>query len=151
MKVEVIDRFAAHAKLLDDVRRRYGPDGRYVPEVVALIRAIRTASASAGYFNLAVPSSMGGGGMGHLAYYAAWERVYHRCGGANWLAQFAISHWAFGPSAILERVTERATKEILPGLMAGETMMCFGMSEPDAGSDATMLRTARNPTAMVGG
>ena len=51
---------------------------------------------------------MGGGGMGHLAYYAAWEHVYHLCGGVNWLAQFAISHWAFGPSAILERVTERA-------------------------------------------
>ena len=79
--------------------------------------------------------------MGHLAYYAAWEHVYHLCGGANWLAQFAISHWAFGPSAVLERVTERAAKEILPGLMSGEKMMCFGMSEPDAGSDATMLRT----------
>ena len=35
--------------------------------------------------------------------------------------------------------------EILPGLMSGETMMCFGMSEPDAGSDATMLRTRAEP------
>ena len=145
VRVEVIDRFKAHADLLDDVRRRYGPDGRYAPEVVELIRAIRTASARAGYFNLAVPVSMGGGGMGHLAYYAAWEHVYHLCGGTNWLAQFAISHWAFGPSAVLERVTERAAAEILPGLMAGETMMCFGMSEPDAGSDATMLRTRAVP------
>ena len=145
VRAEVIERYHAHADLLDDVRRRYGPDGAYAPEVVALIRAIRTASASAGYFNLAVPESMGGGGMGHLAYYAAWEHVYHVCGGANWLAQFAISHWAFGPSAVLERVTERAAKEILPGLMSGETMMCFGMSEPDAGSDATMLRTRAEP------
>src|ERR1700704_6903543 len=75
VKAEVIDRYTAHADLLDDVRRRYGPDGSYVPEVVDLIRAIRTASATAGYFNLAVPTSMGGGGMGHLAYYAAWEHV----------------------------------------------------------------------------
>ena len=97
------------------MRRRYAPDGRYVPEVVDLIRAIRTASATAGYFNLAVPSSMGGGEMGHLAYYAAWELRFRLCGGVNWLAQFALSHWAFGPSAILERVTERATNEVLPG------------------------------------
>jgi acyl-CoA dehydrogenase len=145
VRVEVIDRFKAHADLLDDVRRRYSPDGRYTREVVELIRAIRTASARAGYFNLAVPASMGGGGLGHVAYYAAWEHVYHLCGGTNWLAQFAISHWAFGPSAVLERVTERAAAEILPGLMAGETMMCFGMSEPDAGSDATMLRTKAVP------
>jgi len=141
VKAEVITRYAKHADLLDDVRHRYGTDGVYVPEVVALIREIRTASAAAGYFNLAVPASMGGGGMGHLAYYAAWEHVYHLCGGANWLAQFAISHWAFGPSAVLERVTDRAAAEILPRLMSGEEMMCFGMSEPEAGSDATMLRT----------
>jgi acyl-CoA dehydrogenase len=145
VRVEVIDRFAAHAHLLDDVRQRYGPNGGYAPEVVDLIRAIRKASATAGYFNMSVPTSMGGGGMGQLAYYAAWEHVYHLCGGTNWLAQFAISHWAFGPSAVLERVTERATKEILPGLMSGEEMMCFGMSEPDAGSDATMLRTRAEP------
>jgi acyl-CoA dehydrogenase len=113
--------------------------------VVELIRAIRTASARAGYFNLAVPEAMGGGGMGQVAYYAAWEHVYHLCGGANWLGQFALSHWAFGPSAVLQRVSERAAAEILPGLMAGETMMCFGMSEPGAGSDATMLRTVAEP------
>jgi alkylation response protein AidB-like acyl-CoA dehydrogenase len=145
VRAEVIDRYEANVDLLDNVRHRYGPDGVYVPEVVDLIRAIRTASARAGYFNLAVPEAMGGGGMGLLAYYAAWEHVYHLCGGTNWLAQFAISHWAFGPSAVLQRVTERAAKEILPGLMAGETMMCFGMSEPDAGSDATMLRTRAAP------
>jgi alkylation response protein AidB-like acyl-CoA dehydrogenase len=145
VKAEVMTRYAKNLDLLDDVRHRYGADGIYVAEVVDLIREIRTASAEAGYFNLAVPASMGGGGMGHLAYYAAWEHVYHLCGGSNWLAQFAISHWAFGPSVILERVTERAAAEILPRLMSGEQMMCFGMSEPDAGSDATMLRTRAEP------
>ncbi|MCP5031551.1 MAG: acyl-CoA/acyl-ACP dehydrogenase, partial [Actinomycetia bacterium] len=120
---------------------RFDESGRYADEVVAIIREIRMASAAAGYFNLAVPTSMGGGGLGHLAYYAAWERIYHLCGGSNWLGQFAISHWAFGPSKVLERVTERARVEVLPGMMAGETMMCFGMSEPDAGSDATRIRT----------
>jgi acyl-CoA dehydrogenase len=145
VKAEVILRHDQHAHLLDDARRRFGPDGRYAPEVVELIRAIRMASARAGYFNLAVPTSLGGGGMGHLAYYAAWEHIYHRCGGTRWLAQFAISHWAFGPSAILERVTDRARDEVLAGMMAGELMMCFGMSEPDAGSDATMIRTRAEP------
>lgn len=141
VKVEVIGRHSEHAELLDDVRRRFGPDGAYSAEVVALIREIRTASSAAGYFNLAVPTDMGGGGLGHVAYFAAWERIYHLCGGSRWLAQFTISHWAFGPSAMLARLTERARTEILPGMMAGETMMCFGMSEPDAGSDATMIRT----------
>ncbi len=140
-RAEVIPRWEANRELLEDVRYRFDESGRYADEVVAIIREIRMASAAAGYFNLAVPTSMGGGGLGHLAYYAAWERIYHLCGGSNWLGQFAISHWAFGPSKVLERVTERARVEVLPGMMAGETMMCFGMSEPDAGSDATRIRT----------
>ena len=145
VEAEVFSRHEAHAKLLDDPRHRYGPDGAYAPEVVELVREVRRASADAGYFNLAVPESLGGAGMGHLAYYAAWERVYHRCGGTRWLAQFAISHWAFGPSAVLERVTERARHDVLPGLTSGETLMCFGMSEPEAGSDAAMMRTRAEP------
>ena len=78
MRAEVITRSDKHADLLDDVRRRYGPDGAYAPEVVASSsgRSARPRP-SAGYFNLAVPESMGGGGMGHLAYYAAWEHIYH--------------------------------------------------------------------------
>ncbi len=145
VKTEVIARSDAHQELLEDVRQRFGPTGAYSPAVVELIREVRMASAEAGYFNLAVPQSMGGGGMGYLAYLSAWERIYHLCGGRRWLAQFAISHWAFGPSAVLERVTDRARAEVLPGMMAGETMMCFGMSEPDAGSDATMIRTRAEP------
>jgi len=146
VRAEVFPRHEEHAELLDDVRLRYRENGAYAPEVVAVIREIRMASAKAGYFNLAVPESLGGGGLGFLAYYAAWERIYHLCGGARWLAQFAISHWAFGPSQVLERITERARREVLPGMMAGETMMCFGMSEPDAGSDATMIRTRAEAT-----
>jgi acyl-CoA dehydrogenase len=37
---------------------------------------------------------------------------------------------------VLEQVSARARAEILPGLLSGEQMMCFGMSEPGAGSDA---------------
>ena len=145
VKSEVIDVHEANAELLEDVRQRFGPNGAYSPEVVDIIRRIRMASAKAGYFNLAVPEHMGGGGMGHLAYFAAWERIYHLCGGRRWLAQFAISHWAFGPSAVLERISERAKEDVLPAMLAGESMMCFGMSEPDAGSDATMMRTRAEP------
>ena len=135
-------------------RRRAAPlrAGRaYTPEVRQLIREIRQASAEAGYFNLAVPESLGGGGWATSRTTPAWSTSTGSAAAHRWLAQFTISHWAFGPSAVLERVTERARAEILPGLMSGEEMMCFGMSEPDAGSDATMLRTrGRAATATAG-
>lgn len=144
-RAEVIPRWEDNHALLDDVRQRYDGTGRYSDQVVAIINEIRQASARAGYFNLAVPASMGGGGLGHLAYYAAWERIYHLCGGANWLGQFTIAHWAFGPSRVLEAVSERAATQVVAPLMAGDAMMCFGMSEPDAGSDATRIRTRAVP------
>ncbi len=65
LRAEVIARHDKHPNLLEDPRRRYGPDGRYVPEVVELIRQVRMASAEAGYFDLCVPRWLGGVGRGY--------------------------------------------------------------------------------------
>ena len=52
-----------------------------------------------------------------------------------------IAHWAFGPSRLLTQVTDEARRRCLAGMMSGETSMCFGLSEPGAGSDASMIQT----------
>ena len=90
---------------------------------------------------MCVPESLGGGGLGHLAYYVAWEALFHRCGPQNWLMLYALAHWAFGPSRLLEKVTDEVKKTYLPGLMNGSKSMCFGLTEPNAGSDASMIST----------
>ena len=90
---------------------------------------------------MCVPKTLGGGGLGHLAYYVAWQELFHRCGPHNRLALYALAHWAFGPSRLLERITPDARERILPGLMEGTRSMCFGLSEPGAGSDASMITT----------
>jgi alkylation response protein AidB-like acyl-CoA dehydrogenase len=141
VRSEVVTRHEKHAALLEDPRRRYGPDGRYVPAVVDLIQEVRAASADAGYFNLCVPTAMGGLGLGYLAYYVAWEAINRLCGAHHWLGTFALSHWAFGPSVVLEQLTPEARERALAGLVSGRRSMCFGLSEPGAGSDATMIET----------
>jgi alkylation response protein AidB-like acyl-CoA dehydrogenase len=141
LRVEVIARHDKHSDLLEDPRRRYGPDGRYAPDVVELIRQVRMASAEAGYFNLCVPRSLGGAGHGYLAYYVCWEMINRVCGPHHWLGTFVLSHWAFGPSPVLEQVTPEARQRILPDLVSGLRSMCFGLSEPGAGSDAAMIQT----------
>mgnify|MGYP002700877497 CR=1 FL=1 len=100
------------------------------------------ASSEAGYFNMSAPESIGGSEMGLLAYYSAWERVFHVCGGLNWLGVYSISHWAFGPSPVLTQITERARDEILTDMVAGQTSIGFVLSEPGPGSDATHLQTS---------
>jgi glutaryl-CoA dehydrogenase len=47
------------------------------------------------------------------------------------LAMYAI--WKYG--------TEEHRKEWLPGMAAGETIGCFGLTEPDAGSNPAAMRT----------
>ena len=87
------------------------------------------------------PEAIGGGGLGHLAYYVAWEAIYRRLGGHAVLTPWVIAHWAFGPSPVLLQTTEEARKRCLSDMMAGRTSMCFGLSEPGAGSDASMITT----------
>jgi alkylation response protein AidB-like acyl-CoA dehydrogenase len=138
---EVIPRHDAHRALFEDPRRLYREDGRFSDELVDLIRQVRMAAAEAGYYQMCVPTDLGGGGLGHLAYYVAWEALFHHCGPQNWLMLYALAHWAFGPSRLLEQVTSEARERVLPGLMDGSHSMCFGLSEPGAGSDASMITT----------
>jgi alkylation response protein AidB-like acyl-CoA dehydrogenase len=145
LKAEVFPRHAKDHRLLSEPRHTYAEDGRYAPQVVHHIREVRMAAAEVGYYGMSVPEALGGGGLGMLAYFVVWERIYRLCGSHNWLGAYTVSHWAFGPSPVLLQVTERARAEILADMMAGRTSMCFGMSEPGAGSDATMIKTRATP------
>jgi acyl-CoA dehydrogenase len=145
LKAEVITRHDKHHDLLANGRNTYDADGRYVEEVIELIREVRMAASRAGYYNMCVPEELGGSGLGMLAYYVAWEHAFRLCGPHNWLSVYAISHWALGPSRLLERVTPEAREEMLTGMIEGRTSMCFGLSEPGAGSDAAALTTRATP------
>jgi alkylation response protein AidB-like acyl-CoA dehydrogenase len=138
---EVIPRHEANRELLENPRLKYEEDGRLSAPVRQLIKEVRMASAGAGYYHMCVPESLGGSGFGMQAYYACWEELFHTCGAQNWMLLYALAHWAFGPSRLLEKVTDRARDEFLEPLMTGEKSMCFALSEPDAGSDAAMIKT----------
>lgn len=141
LRAEVFTRHERHEALLDDDRRLYAPDGRFSPEVLEIIRDIRMAAAKAGYYMMCAPPELGGMGLGMVAWFAVWEKIYHVCGYKHWLGHYAVSHWATGPSPVLAKMTEEAKRRILPDMMSGRTSMCFGLSEPNAGSDATMIKT----------
>ena len=141
IRAEVIARHEKHHDLLADQRRKYTAEGAYTPEVLQLIKEIRMASAKAGYYAMSAPQDIGGGGLGYLAYLAAWEQIFHLCGAQYWLGHSMISHWAKGPSPVLKGMTPELRAEVLPKLMTGEHSMCFALSEPGAGSDAAMIKT----------
>lgn len=141
LQTEVIARHKRHADLLADPRALFDKEGHYVVAARDLIREVRMASARAGFYNVCVPEEYGGAGLGNVANYATWEAVYHICGSHNWLEDFALAHWAYGPSKLLGKVTPEAAERIVSPLVRGEQGLCFGMSEPGAGSDVQMIKT----------
>lgn len=141
LRAEVIPRHERLGELLHDERLLFDDKGRYQPQVQAQIREVRMAAAKSGYYTMCVPAALGGQGLGHVAWFAAWEHVFRTCSEKYWLAQYAISHWAFGPSAVLAKLTPELRQTLLPELMSGRESMCFGMTEPGSGSDAAMMKT----------
>ena len=69
-------------------------------------------SAKAGFYAMCAPAEIGGGGLGHLAYYVAWEAIYRRLGGQGVVIPWVIAHWAFGPSRLLTQATERSPQAL---------------------------------------
>ncbi|QWG11952.1 acyl-CoA dehydrogenase family protein [Bradyrhizobium sediminis] len=147
VEAQVTPRIERSRALLEDQRRLYDESGRYSSDARKLIRDIRMLSAQAGFYAMCAPVEIGGGGLGHLAYYVAWEAIYRRLGGQGVVIPWVIAHWAFGPSRLLTQATEQARSRCLTGMISGETSMCFGLSEPGAGSDASMIKTRAVRTA----
>lgn len=139
---EIVTRHRDNEKMLSDPRQVYDPDGRYSQAMLELFREVRMTSANAGYYAMFVPEAIGGGGLGFEALFRVWEHIFHRYGAKNSLAAETIAHWARGPSHVLVHATPEAQERVLPDLLAGKTSMCFGMSEPDAGSDALRMSTS---------
>lgn len=128
-------------ELLHDPRRKYDSTGRFVPEVIDLERRVRSSSAKSGYYAMLAPGELGGGGGGPIMAYRVWEFLHREYGPQYDLPYNSVAHWSRGPGPFLLSLPEGPRSEALPGLMSGEKTTCFALSEPDAGSDAWMIKT----------
>jgi acyl-CoA dehydrogenase len=147
LAAEVAPRHEHHAELLESPHKVYDESGRYSPAVLELLREVRMASAEAGYYLMLAPESLGGSALGYEALYLVWETIFRACGARHWLGWHAVAHWTKGPSPIFEHVQPAVLDRYLPDLASGLRTTCFAMSEPDAGSDAWMMRTRAVETA----
>lgn len=129
--------------LLEDERNRYTPEGRYVPEVLALRREVRMKSAEAGYYTMFGSAKMGGDQLGPLAAAHVAESIYKRYGPGRTLIKDVVipSSFTNGLSRLLEYVDPEVIGPLLPGIASGDKTLCFGLSEPNAGSDVYGIQT----------
>lgn len=96
--------------------------------------------AQGGWFGLAIPEEYGGGGQGLLELAVANETL--SASGSNAGTFFYILNPGFGGTTITRHGTEEQKRKLLPGLASGELQFCFGLTEPDAGSNAIEITTS---------
>jgi len=79
-----------------------------------------------------------GQGADVLTYALALERIGREGTGVR---TFLSGHVSLGQVTIQKWANEEQKQRYLPPATRGETIMCFGLTEPTAGSDPTSLRT----------
>ncbi|HYY80008.1 MAG TPA: acyl-CoA dehydrogenase family protein [Actinomycetes bacterium] len=102
-------------------------------------RALRKRSAAEGFYTLFMPESVGGGGVGHLGLVLCVEECMRH--GLLLAMPGSVLPSVEGPTPILLDGTPEQQERYLFPTMRAEREACFALTEPDAGSDATRIRT----------
>jgi glutaryl-CoA dehydrogenase (non-decarboxylating) len=90
-----------------------------------------------GFFGSVIPEKYGGSGLGFLAMALITEEVAR----VHSAVRVAIN-MQIGPAlALLQFGNEEQKKKWIPPLLRGESVGCFAITEPDAGSDVSAIRT----------
>jgi alkylation response protein AidB-like acyl-CoA dehydrogenase len=99
--------------------------------------------AAQGYLGAIVPREYGGAGLDYLTYGVIVEEI----GRGDSAMRTVISvQTSLVCSAILRWGTEEQKQRYLPKLCSGEWLGCFGLTEPDTGSDAANQKTRAKRT-----
>jgi alkylation response protein AidB-like acyl-CoA dehydrogenase len=106
---------------------------------VELVRKL----ADQGYLGAIVPREYGGAGLDYITYGLVVEEIGRGCSAMRTVISVQTSLVC---SSILRWGTEEQKQRYLPKLCSGEWLGCFGLTEPDTGSDAANQKTRAKKT-----
>ena len=113
------------------IAREIDQNSRFPSEVINKLGKL-------GLLSIPVPKEYGGSGMDNVAYAAAIMEL------AKADASIAITvaaHTSLGTMPIVLSGTEEQKQKYVPKLASGEVLGAFGLTEPEAGSDAGATKT----------
>jgi acyl-CoA dehydrogenase len=130
------------AELRSGVRRfveeRLEPVAQEIDRTGAVPEAAWSLMREQGWLGMLLPPEAGGGGVDLLTYCLIMEEVArsHRC-----FTLLLDATSGLTPMGILRHGTEAQKARWLKGLADGTLRAAFGLTEPEAGSDAAAIRT----------
>ncbi len=107
-------------------------------------REILREMGALGLIGATIPEEYGGAGLGYVSY-GLIARAVERVDSGYRSAMSVQSSLVMYP--IFAYGSEEQRMKYLPGLAKGELVGCFGLTEPDAGSDPGGMRTRAKKTA----
>ena len=119
------------------VRNRLGPLEQQIETdddvSTELLAQLRSEVAALGLYGFNLPESIGGPGLSAAAKVAILEELTH--------TSVPLSE-VFGHLPLqLTQTNDRQRAELLPGILSGEKIVTYALTEPNAGSDLSGLRT----------
>ena len=143
------DQLTEEERMLRDAARAYAQE-KLQPRVVAAYReettdpAIFREMGEMGLLGVTVPEEYGGLGASYVAYGLIAREVERVDSGYRSMMSVQSSLVMY---PIYAYGTEAQRKKFLPKLASGEWIGCFGLTEPDAGSDPAGMKTVAKKTA----
>ncbi len=143
------DQLTDEERMLRDAARAYAQD-KLQPRVIKAFReestdpAIFREMGEMGLLGVTVPEEYGGLGASYVAYGLIAREVERVDSGYRSMMSVQSSLVMY---PIYAYGTEEQRKKYLPKLSSGEWIGCFGLTEPDAGSDPAGMKTVAKKTA----
>jgi acyl-CoA dehydrogenase len=97
------------------------------------------AFASKGWLGILIPERYGGAGLGVLPAGVLLRAVASSAGAMNAASALHITIWGMAP--VIRHGSEQMKEEHLPATARGELHVSFGVTEDDAGTDTSRIRT----------
>jgi glutaryl-CoA dehydrogenase len=142
------DQLTDEERMVRDAARGYATDN-LLPRVTRAFldenfdREILCEMGALGLLGCTIPESYGGAGLGYVAY-GLVAREVERVDSGYRSAMSVQSSLVMHP--IFAYGSEDQRQKFLPGLSRGDLVGCFGLTEPDAGSDPAGMHTRAEKT-----
>jgi butyryl-CoA dehydrogenase len=132
------EQMAMRKHMRDFAEREIAPKAAYNDRECKFDWDIAKKIFAEGFLGCPVPEKYGGLGMDYVAYGLMTEEINRVCSSTRTLFSVQTSLVAL---TILKWGTEAQKQELLPKLCNGEYIGCYGLTEPEAGSDAGNQQT----------
>ncbi|MFF6980175.1 acyl-CoA dehydrogenase family protein [Streptomyces sp. NPDC008343] len=134
---------AVRAAVRDVVAHEVAPRAAAADRDHVFVHESYQALAKAGLVGLIFPERLSGTGDTNVAYAAAVEEITAGCAATS-LVYMTQMHAAY---PIMVAGSDELAERYIPALLTGKTYGALGITEPNAGSDVSSLRTVATPRA----